>query len=99
MFIDKITSFFFKPDIKAGLFGEDAKTGKFFRAIESVKKEASEKYGEIQIDPETGKFSGREPLKTLAKYRKFNGEVVFGQNLIPRSSGILEVGMKVEVVN
>ena len=28
-----------------------------------------------------------------------NGEVVFGQNLIPRSSGILEVGMKVEVVN
>ena len=51
------------------------------------------------IDPETGKFSGREPLKTLAKYRKFNGEVVFGQNLIPRSSGILEVGMKVEVVN
>lgn len=42
-------------DIKDGLFGEDAKKGKFFRAIESVKAEASEKYGEIQIDPETGK--------------------------------------------
>ena len=51
------------------------------------------------VDPETGKFSGREPLKTLAKYRKFNGEVVFGQNLIPRSSGKLEIGMKVEVLN
>jgi len=51
------------------------------------------------VDPETGKLSGREPLKTLAKYRKFNGEVVFGQNLIPRSSGKLEVGMKVEVLN
>ena len=51
------------------------------------------------IDPENGKVSGREPLKTLTKYRKFNGEVVFGQNLIPRSSGKLEVGMKVEILN
>ena len=51
------------------------------------------------VNPETGKLSGREPLKTLAKYRKFNGEVVFGQNLVSRSSGKLEVGMKVEVVN
>ena len=50
------------------------------------------------VDPETGKFSSREPLKTLAKYRKFNGEVVFGQNLIPRSVGKLEVGMKVEIL-
>ena len=52
----------------------------------------------ISVDPETGKFSGREPLKTLAKYRKFNGKVVFGQNLIPRSSGKIEVGMKVELL-
>ena len=52
----------------------------------------------ITVDPETGKFSGREPLKTLAKYRKFNGEVVFGQNLIPRSSGKIEVGMKIEIL-
>ena len=50
------------------------------------------------VDPETGKFSGREPLKTLAKYRKFNGKVVFGQNLIPRSSGKIEVGMRVELL-
>ena len=50
------------------------------------------------VDPETGEFSGREPLKTLAKYREFNGKVLFGQNLIPRSSGKLEVGMKVEIL-
>ena len=50
------------------------------------------------VDPETGEFSSREPLRTLAKYRKFNGEVVFGQNLIPRSVGKLEVGMKVEIL-
>ena len=51
------------------------------------------------VDPETGEFSGREPLKTLAKYRKLNGEVVFGQNLISLSMGKLEVGMKVEIIN
>ena len=51
------------------------------------------------VDPETGEFSGSEPLQTLAKYRKFNGKIVFGQNLIPSSSGKLEVGMKVEVLN
>ena len=50
------------------------------------------------VDPETGKFAGKEPLKTLAKYRKFNGEVVFGQNLIPRSSGKIKVGMKVDIL-
>ena len=50
------------------------------------------------VDPETGELSGREPLKTLANYRKFNGKIVFGQNLIPRSSGKLEVGMKVEIL-
>jgi len=51
------------------------------------------------VDPQTGVFSGREPLKTLAKYRKFNGEVLFGQNLIPHSSGKIEIGMKVEILN
>ncbi|GIT07213.1 MAG: hypothetical protein CM1200mP30_08430 [Pseudomonadota bacterium] len=50
------------------------------------------------VDPENGEFSGREPLQTLAKYRKFNGKVVFGQNLIPLSSGKIEVGMKVQIL-
>ena len=50
------------------------------------------------VDPETGKFSSREPLKTLAKYREFNGKVLFGQNLIPLSLGKLEGGMKVEIL-
>ena len=50
------------------------------------------------VDPEIGEFSGREPLQTLAKYRKFNGKVVFGQNLIPLSSGKIEVGMKVQIL-
>tara|TARA_B100000945_G_scaffold284838_1_gene254718 strand:+ start:333 stop:1136 length:804 start_codon:yes stop_codon:yes gene_type:complete len=51
------------------------------------------------VDPETGEFSGREPMETLAKYRKLNGEVIFGQNLISLSSGILELGMRIKIIN
>ncbi len=51
------------------------------------------------VDPETGTFSGKEPLKTLATYRQLNGEVMFGQNLIPRALGKLEVGMPVEIIS
>jgi uncharacterized protein YcbX len=35
---------------------------------------------------------GREPLRTLATYRRFGGEVLFGQNLIHAGAGILKVG-------
>jgi hypothetical protein len=37
-------------DIKAGLFGEAAKEGKFFRAVQSVKDETIAKYGELEYD-------------------------------------------------
>ncbi|MBC8259830.1 MAG: MOSC domain-containing protein [SAR324 cluster bacterium] len=49
------------------------------------------------VDPTTGEFSGKEPLKTLAAYRKLNGKVLFGQNLIALKLGLLEVGMPVEI--
>ena len=49
------------------------------------------------VDPETGEFSGKEPLRTLASYRKQNGKVLFGQNLIVQKLGRLEVGMLVEI--
>lgn len=35
---------------------------------------------------------GREPLKTLATFRKQEGEVVFGQNCVHLSNGVLQVG-------
>ncbi len=49
------------------------------------------------IDKETLAKS-KEPLKTLAAYRKRGGGVMFGQNLIPLNEGRLEVGMSVEIV-
>lgn len=49
-------------------------------------------------DQQTGE-RGKEPLKTLATYRKVGGSVYFGQNLIPDGVGTLRVGdaLNVEV--
>ena len=44
------------------------------------------------LDPETA-LGGKEPLKTLATFRKQAGEVMFGVNLLPDSEGVLKVGM------
>ena len=41
---------------------------------------------------------GNEPLRTLASFRKFDGNVYFGQNLIPRSRGSLRVGDRLEIL-
>ena len=35
---------------------------------------------------------GKEPLRTLATYRKVNGEVMFGQNAVHENTGRLRVG-------
>ncbi len=43
------------------------------------------------IDPETAS-KGREPLRTLASYRRWNGKVWFGVNLCPDAEGVLRVG-------
>jgi uncharacterized protein len=49
------------------------------------------------IDPATGK-AGVEPLRTLADYRRWNGKVWFGQNVIHRARGTLRVGDEVQVI-
>lgn len=46
-------------------------------------------------DQETGE-RGKEPLRTLATYRKFEGEVYFGRNLIHDALGTVRVGDAVE---
>ncbi len=50
------------------------------------------------VNPETGEREGNEPLKTLMSYRKQGNKVFFGQNLIHDGTGVLEVGMPVEVL-
>jgi hypothetical protein len=53
------------------------------------------------IDPDSGvKDPHKEPLRTLATYRRqAQGGVYFGQNLIPRSGGVIHVGDRVEILD
>ncbi|MFG2893424.1 MOSC domain-containing protein [Streptomyces sp. NPDC048248] len=41
---------------------------------------------------------GKEPLRTLARHRRFGDRLVFGQNLIPQGAGTLRVGDPFEAV-
>lgn len=42
---------------------------------------------------------GKEPLKTLATYRRWDHAIWFGQNLIAHSEGTLNVGDKVKILD
>ena len=50
------------------------------------------------VDQSTG-VSGKEPLATLSKYRNVNGNVHFGQNVIPESTGVIRAGDQVELIS
>lgn len=51
------------------------------------------------VDPSTGeRDSAREPLATLSTYRKQEDGIMFGQNLVNDSEGVLEVGMPVTIM-
>jgi uncharacterized protein YcbX len=49
------------------------------------------------IDQDTG-ISGKEPLKTMAAYRRKNNKVWLGQNLVHEGSGVLQVDDVIEVL-
>ena len=49
------------------------------------------------IDPLTADRS-IEPVKTLRQYRMQNNQVYFGQNVIADSTGVVETGMDVEIL-
>ena len=55
------------------------------------------------IDPETGQ-KGREPLRTLARYRQWKHKILFGQNVLAKPTGdsvvgTLRVGQSVAVLS
>jgi uncharacterized protein YcbX len=51
------------------------------------------------IDQETGeKHPTMEPLKTLATFRKFPGGLMFGENIIPRQTGFIQVGDSLDIL-
>lgn len=48
-------------------------------------------------DQKTGKTS-KEPLRTLATYRKFDDKVLFGQNAVHENEGELKTGDSIEII-
>lgn len=49
------------------------------------------------VDPSTG-TAGKEPLMTLARYRRIRNDVFFGQNFVVSKAGTVKLGDKVQVV-
>jgi uncharacterized protein len=49
------------------------------------------------IDPDT-QAKGKEPIQTLSRYRKRDGKVWFGVNLIPGDTGTIRVGDPVRIL-
>lgn len=51
----------------------------------------------VTVDPEKGKFSGKQPLLALSKYKMRGNKVIFGQNVIAQQQGNIAVGDLVTV--
>jgi MOSC domain-containing protein len=49
-------------------------------------------------DQATGRRDGEEPLRTLATFRRQNGKVMFGQNVVHYGTGVLRIGDQVQLV-
>ena len=50
------------------------------------------------VDTDTGIKTSKDPLATLARYRRSEGGVIFGQNLIHDNEGIIRVGDEVRIL-
>lgn len=51
------------------------------------------------VDQEKGIVAGKDPLKTLAKYRNFGNKVLFGQNVLGLGLGDVSVGDEIKVLS
>lgn len=51
----------------------------------------------ITVEQNTG-IKGAEPLKTLATYRKVGSKILFGQNMVALSKGVVKVGDEIKLV-
>ncbi|MGI5516798.1 MOSC domain-containing protein [Streptomyces sp. CA-106131] len=41
---------------------------------------------------------GKEPLRTLGRHRRFGGKLIFGQNLVPETTGSIRIGDPVTIL-
>ena len=81
-------------------YGEDAWRRVRIGSVEFEGVENCERCTLPTVDPATGiPDPKREPMRTLARYRRRNtGGVFLGQNLVPRGTGTVGVGDRVEIL-
>ena len=90
----------FRPNLiveGGGPYAEDAWRRIQIGAVEFFVVKGCARCTITTIDQETA-ASGKEPLRTLSRFRKRNGEVYFGQNLIPAHEGVVRVGDPVRIL-
>ena len=51
-----------------------------------------------ESDSDSDSEDAAEPLRTLARYRTTNGKILFGQNLVHRGKGLVQVGDEVVAI-
>ncbi|MFC6669132.1 MOSC domain-containing protein [Marinobacterium aestuariivivens] len=81
-------------------FAEDGWTRIRIGALELALVKPCSRCVMTTLDPASAERHPRqEPLRTLSGYRRdADGQVNFGQNLVPLGEGVLEVGMEVEIL-
>lgn len=89
----------FRPNVVvngASSFAEDEWAALTLGTIPCVVPKLCDRCVVTTIGEGTGE-KGKEPLKTLASFRRWDGAVWFGANVIPKAAGILRVGEAVSV--
>lgn len=90
----------FRPNVVvrgAGAFGEDGWRRIRVGEVEFDVAGPCARCVTTTVDQATGE-TGKEPLKTLATFRRDGNEVMFGQNLVHAAPGRIRVGDPVEVL-
>lgn len=90
----------FRPNVViagAGAFAEDGWSRFRIGTVEFDAGSPCARCATTTVDQATGE-KGKEPLRTLATFRRHENEVMFGQNAIHRGPGEIRVGMPVEVL-
>lgn len=92
----------FRPNIVvagAAAFAEDEWSSVLLAAIPAEVVKPCLRCAITRVDQATGVRGDGEPLRTLGSFRKVKGGVMFGQNVVHASTGILRVGDPVTVLS
>lgn len=92
----------FRPNLVVGgceAFAEDGWRRLRIGTVELAVVKPCARCAFTTVDPETARMDpSQEPLRTLSTFRRIDGKVMFGQNVLVRSAGTVRVGDTVEVI-